>query len=179
MRALHDVVQSGKVRYIGASSMAAWEFQMLQTIAEKHGWTKFISMQNYYNLMYREEEREMIPYCNATGVGLIPWSPVARGALTRPRTEFSTSTRYHTDRYLTSLITSKMTESDNAIVDKVQEIAQRRGVSMATVAMAYVMRQGMMPIVGMNSVKRIVEAVESTAFNLEEDEVKYVPSLLI
>ena len=84
MKALNDVIESGKVRYIGASSMAAWEFQMLQNIAEKHGWHKFISMQDYYNLIYREEENEMIPYCNYTGVGLLPWSPIARGALARP-----------------------------------------------------------------------------------------------
>ena len=84
MKALNDVVESGKVRYIGASSMAAWEFQMLQNVAERHGWHKFISMQNYYNLIYREEENEMIPYCHHTGVGLVPWSPIARGALARP-----------------------------------------------------------------------------------------------
>lgn len=88
MRALNDVVESGKVRYIGASSMAAWEFQMLQNIADKHGWHRFISMQSHYNLLYREEEREMFPYCNETGVGLIPWSPLARGALCRPWGKF-------------------------------------------------------------------------------------------
>ncbi|KAK5111279.1 hypothetical protein LTR85_012220 [Meristemomyces frigidus] len=93
MRALNDVIESGKVRYIGASSMAAWEFQMLQNIAEKHGWHKFISMQNYHNLIFREEEREMIPYCKATGVGLMPWSPIARGALARPGAALRLRTR--------------------------------------------------------------------------------------
>lgn len=97
MRALNDVVESGKVRYLGASSMSCWEFQELQNIAERRGWHKFISMQNYYNLIYREEEREMIPYCNHTGVGLLPWSPVARGALTRPYND--RGDREKTDRF--------------------------------------------------------------------------------
>lgn len=105
MKALNDVVESGKVRYIGASSMAAWEFQMLQNVAEKNGWHKFISMQNYYNLLYREEENEMIPYCNYTGVGLLPWSPIARGALARPYQGRDTL-RENTDQYLKNHIRS-------------------------------------------------------------------------
>ncbi|KAI4250850.1 MAG: hypothetical protein L6R42_008603, partial [Xanthoria sp. 1 TBL-2021] len=99
MKALNDVVESGKVRYIGASSMAAWEFQTLQNIAAAHNWHKFISMQNYHNLIYREEEREMIPYCADTGVGLIPWSPIARGVLARPWGDRSTN-REKTDNFL-------------------------------------------------------------------------------
>jgi len=179
LKALHDLVESGKVRYIGASSMAAWEFQMMQNIAEKRGWTKFISMQNYYNLIYREEEREMIPYCKHTGVGLIPWSPIARGVLARPFGDRGT-TREQTDYYLMTLIRQKETESDRAIVEKVEEIAKARGVSMAIVAMSYVMQKGMMPIVGLGSVKRIEEAVRAVAFTLEQDEIKaleepYIP----
>ena len=103
MKALNDVIESGKVRYIGASSMAAWEFQQMQNIADKHGWHKFISMQNYYNLVYREEENEMIPYCNHTGVGLIPWSPIALGALARPLKQRGTI-REDSDAYLQSQI---------------------------------------------------------------------------
>lgn len=179
LKALHDVVESGKVRYIGASSMAAWEFQMMQNIAEKRGWTKFISMQNYYNLIYREEEREMIPYCKHTGVGLIPWSPIARGVLARPFGERGTL-REQTDYYLMTLIRQRETESDRAIVDKIEEIAKSREVSMATIAMAYVMQKGMMPIVGLSSVKRIDEAVRATSFKLEPDEIRaleepYIP----
>jgi len=179
LKALHDLVEAGKVRYIGASSMAAWEFQMMQNIAEKRGWTKFISMQNYYNLIYREEEREMIPYCENTGVGLIPWSPIARGALARPFGSRET-TREQTDYYLKKLVRERETESDRAIVDKVEEIAKARGVSMAIVATAYVLQKGMMPIVGLSSEKRIEEAVKATKFTLELDEIKaleepYIP----
>jgi len=172
LKALHDLVESGKVRYIGASSMAAWEFQMMQNIADKRGWTKFISMQNYYNLIYREEEREMIPYCKHTGVGLIPWSPIARGVLARPFGDRGTK-REHTDFYLKTLIRQRETESDRIIVDKVEELAKNRRVSMAVIAIAYVLQKGMMPIVGMSSVKRIEEAVSATSFKLEVDEIRY------
>jgi len=175
LKALHDLVESGKVRYIGASSMAAWEFQMMQNIAEKRGWTKFISMQNYYNLIYREEEREMVPYCKHTGVGLIPWSPIARGVLARPFGDRGTK-REQTDYYLLTLVRQKETESDREIVDKVEELARIRGVSMAVVAIAYVLHQGMMPIVGLSSVKRIEEAVRATSFKLEPDEIRQVTS---
>ncbi|KAF8432833.1 versiconal hemiacetal acetate reductase [Terfezia claveryi] len=179
LKALHDIVESGKARYIGASSMAAWEFQMMQNIAEKRGWTKFISMQNYYNLIYREEEREMIPYCKNTGVGLIPWSPIARGVLARPFSDRSTI-REQTDYYLMTLVRQKESESDRAIVDKVEELAKARGVSMAVVAMSYVLQKGMMPIVGLSSVKRIDEAVLAASFKLEPDEIRaleepYIP----
>lgn len=179
LKALHDLVECGKVRYIGASSMAAWEFQMMQNIAERRKWTKFISMQNYYNLIYREEEREMIPYCKHTGVGLIPWSPIARGVLARPFGERGT-TREHTDFYLKTLIRQRETESDRLIVDKVEELAKSRRVTMAVIAMAYVLQKGMMPIVGMSSVKRIEEAVWATSFKLEVDEIRaleepYIP----
>lgn len=172
LRALHDLVVCGKVRYIGASSMAAWEFQMMQNIAEKHGWTKFISMQNYYNLIYREEEREMIPYCKYTGIGLIPWSPIARGVLARPFGDRNT-TREHSDYYLRTLIRPLETESDHAIIDRLEEIAKSKDVSMAQVAIAYVLQKGMMPIIGLSSVKRIDEAVRATALMLEPDEIKY------
>lgn len=179
MRALHDVVQSGKVRYIGASSMAAWEFQMLQSIAEKNGWTKFVSMQNYYNLLYREEEREMIPFCKATGVGLIPWSPLARGVLARPFTNRDT-TREKSDGYLHYLIRSRETASDERIVDTVQQIANQRGVAMAVVAIAWMLKKGTLPIVGLSSVERMKDAVAAVKFELSDDEIKsleqpYVP----
>lgn len=154
MKALNDVIESGKVRYIGASSMAAWEFQTLQNIAEKNGWHKFISMQNYYNLIYREEEREMIPYCQDTGVGLIPWSPIARGALTRPWSDRS-SKRSTTDKFLENLVHSREDAIDKEIISRVEEVAKKNNVSMATIATAWCVKKGVMPIIGLSSKKRI------------------------
>jgi len=173
MKALNDVIESGKVRYIGASSMAAWEFQMLQNIAEKHGWHKFISMQNYYNLIYREEEREMIPYCNATGVGLIPWSPIARGVLTRPWDD-RTTVREKSDAFLHALVRSHENEIDKAIVGRVEEVAKKRGVSMATIATAWCVGKGVRPIIGLGSKERIDQAVENAKYKLSEEDVKYL-----
>ncbi|KAL1965048.1 hypothetical protein VTN77DRAFT_6108 [Rasamsonia byssochlamydoides] len=174
MRALNDVVESGKVRYIGASSMAAWEFQTLQNIAARNGWHQFISMQNYHNLLAREEEREMIPYCLDTGVGLIPWSPLARGALTRPWGSRDTK-RENTDRALNMLIRSRETEADKAIVDRVEELAKKKGVSMAQIATAWSLSHpNMNPIIGLNSKERIDEAVASIKIKLTEEEIRYL-----
>src|SRR5262245_8889329 len=131
MEALHDVVQAGKARYIGASSMFAWQFAKAQHIAERHGWTPFVTMQNHYNLLYREEEREMLPLCADLGVGVIPWSPLARGRLTR---DWDTTTaRTETDVFAQSLYH----DEDRAIVDGVASIAERRGVSRAQIALAW------------------------------------------
>jgi len=178
MRALNDVVESGKVRYIGASSMAAWEFHTLQDIADKHGWHKFISMQNYYNLLYREEEREMIPYCRDTGVGLIPWSPIARGALSRPFDD-RTTTREKTDRMLNAMIRGKETEIDKRVISRVEEIAKKKGVSMATIATAWCLSKDKVnPIIGLSSKERIDQAVESVNFassgKLTEEDIAYL-----
>lgn len=178
MRTLHDVVLSGQARYIGASSMHTWQFQMLQNIAETKGWTKFVSMQNYYNLIYREEEREMIPYCKYTGVGLIPWSPLARGVLARPWGDRST-VRENSDKYLHLLIRERETSSDKKIVERLEEIANKRGVSMAVVATAWVLKKGTMPIVGLGSVGRMREAVEAVKFKLEDDEVVLLEELYV
>lgn len=174
MKALNDVVESGKVRYIGASSMAAWEFQTLQNIADKHGWHKFISMQNYHNLIYREEEREMIPYCADTGVGCIPWSPIARGVLARPWGDRSTL-RESTDKFLHNLIRAKETEIDKAIVDRLEEVSKKKGVKMAQVATAWVLRREMVnPIIGLGSKERIDEAVAALQVKLTDEEAKYL-----
>ncbi|RMJ21186.1 aryl-alcohol dehydrogenase [Aspergillus sp. HF37] len=174
MRALNDVVESGKVRYIGASSMAAWEFQTLQNIAARNGWHQFISMQNYHSLIGREEEREMIPYCQDTGVGLIPWSPIARGVLARPWSERATL-RESTDGALKFLVRSRETEADKAIVDRVEELANKKGVSMAQVSIAWTLsHQNINPIVGLNSKKRIDEAVGSIKVQLTPEEIKYL-----
>ena len=174
MRALNDVVESGKVRYIGASSMAAWEFQELQNIADRHGWHKFISMQNYYNLIYREEENEMIPYCNHTGVGLVPWSPVARGALTRPYNSRDT-TREKTDAALNFLVRSRNDKVDEEIINRVEEVSKKIGKSMAQVAIAWALsKKDVTPIVGLGTKARIDEAVEAIKIKLSEEDIKYL-----
>lgn len=181
MRALNDVIDSGKVRYIGASSMAAWEFQTLQNIAERRGWHQFISMQNFYNLLYREEEREMIPYCRDTGVGLIPWSPIARGALARPFDSRSTL-REGSDAGLKRLIRSTETEIDKKIINKVEELSKKYGVPMAAIAIAWCLsKPGVNPIVGLSSKERIDQAVEAVKFasekKLSEEDIKALESL--
>jgi aryl-alcohol dehydrogenase-like predicted oxidoreductase len=153
--------------------MAAWEFQTLQNIADKHGWHKFISMQNFHNLIYREEEREMMPYCHDTGVGVIPWSPLARGILTRPWKSSATK-RQRTDGFLKSIILARETETDAAVVNRVEEVAKKKGVSMTAVATAWSLSKGVMPIIGLNSKQRIDEACENVKVKLTEEDIKYL-----
>jgi aryl-alcohol dehydrogenase-like predicted oxidoreductase len=167
MEALHDVVKAGKVRYLGASSMRAWQFAKAQHVAERHGWTRFVAMQNHYNLLYREEEREMNPLCRDQGVGLIPWSPLARGRLTRDWD--SGTARSETDgfgRYLYQ-------DSDRSIVDRVAEVAAARGVPRAQVALAWVAgRPGVTaPIVGATKPGHIDDAVAGVELELTAEEV--------
>ncbi|PKI84987.1 hypothetical protein MVES_000750 [Malassezia vespertilionis] len=173
MRALNDVIEKGWVRYIGASSMPAWQFQRLQNTAEKHGWFKFISMQDLYNLIYREEEREMIPYCNATGVGIIPWFAVAAGVLTRPWSDES-SKRAQTDSFAKQIVHSNSTENDKAIVSRLEEVAQKKSVPMAQVAIAWLLSKGANPILGLTKPQRIDEAVAALKVKLTEEEIKYL-----
>ncbi|KAH8895383.1 Aldo/keto reductase [Thozetella sp. PMI_491] len=177
MKALNDVVEMGLARYIGASSMPAWEFQALQNVAEKHGWHKFISMQNYYNLLYREEEREMIPYCRDAGIGCVPWSPNARGILARPWDDLDTkaSLRAQHDAALTRLYT-RDNEVDKAIVNMVEEIAKARKVPMAVIAMAWCLAKGVNPIVGLSNKGRIDEAVLAAKVELTLDEISRLES---
>ncbi|KAF2871836.1 NADP-dependent oxidoreductase domain-containing protein [Massariosphaeria phaeospora] len=176
MKALNDVVESGKVRYLGASSMAAWEFQMLNNLAATHNYHPFISMQNYHNLLYREEEREMHPYCSHSGIGLIPWSPLAQGVLARPWAAKDSTLRAQHNEYLALIIS----ERDQVVVDRLQQVAARLGVSMATVATAWSLSKGVNPIVGLSSKQRIDEAVEMVHFELGDGDVRaleevYVP----
>ncbi|RDW60490.1 aldo/keto reductase [Aspergillus mulundensis] len=174
MKALNDVVESGKVRYIGASTMAAWEFQALNNVAKANGWHTFISMQNYHNLISREEEREMIPYCLDAGIGLIPWSPMARGLLTRPWKSAPTL-RESTDGALNFLLRNRETEADKRIVDRVQEVAEKKGVSMAQVAIAWSLgNPSENPILGLSSKERIDEAVAAVHVKLTEEERNYL-----
>ncbi|KAK7452140.1 hypothetical protein VKT23_012245 [Stygiomarasmius scandens] len=170
MKALHDLVQSGKVRYIGASSMRCWQFALLNEVADKNGWTKFVSMQSEYSLLYREEEREMNAYCNYHGIGLIPWAPVAGGFLARPLGEETT----RTEAGKGTIVEPKFTESEKTIINRVQEVAEKRGVSMAQVALAWVNAKVASPILGLSSEKRAEEAVRINGFTLTEEEMKYL-----
>ncbi len=168
MEALHDVVKAGKARYLGASSMYAWQFAKAQHVAERHGWTPFVSMQNHYNLLYREEEREMLPLCADQGVGVIPWSPLARGRLTR---DWDASTaRAETDEFGASLYR----DEDRAVVDTVARVAERRGVSRAQVALAWVMAQPAVtsPIVGVTRAAHLDDAVAAVDLELHDDELE-------
>ena len=148
MKALHDLVQSGKVRYIGASSMWATQFARMQAVAERKGWTKFISMQNEYSLLYREEEREMIPYCKATGVGLIPWGPLQGGALARDHSESTT----RSDSLKGTPFERPFSDADKAIIDRVGELAKKKGWTRSEVALAWNSGRVSSPIVGCSSV---------------------------
>lgn len=174
MEALHDVVRAGKARYLGASSMYAWQFAKLQSAAERHGWTKFISMQNHYNLAYREEEREMNPYCLDTGVGLIPWSPLARGFLAGNRSRGDAAAGA-TSRAATDDIALKLyyRDEDFAVVEALKAVAAARGASPATVAYAWLLsRPGVAaPIVGVSSVAQLEQASAALEIALTAEEV--------
>lgn len=169
MEALHDIVKAGKARYIGASSMAAWQFAKAQEVARSRGWTPFISMQNHVNLLYREEEREMIPLCRDQGVGLIPWSPLARGRLARAWDE--STVRSETDGFGKTLYTQNV-DADRAIVEAVGAIAEDRGVWRATVALGWHFVKGITaPIIGATKDGHIAAAVAAMELELTEDEV--------
>jgi 1-deoxyxylulose-5-phosphate synthase len=167
LEALHDVVKAGKARYIGASSMASWQFAQALYTADLNGWTRFVSMQDHYNLLYREEEREMIPLCLDQGVGVIPWSPLARGRLTRDWDE--SSARSETDEFGRSLYD----EGDRAVVDAVAAVAEARGVPRAQVALAWLAdRPGVTaPIVGATKPEHLDDAVAALDLELSDDEV--------
>jgi aryl-alcohol dehydrogenase (NADP+) len=167
LEALHDVVKAGKARYIGASSMYAWQFAQAQYSADLNGWTRFVSMQNYYNLLYREEEREMLPFCLDQGVASIPWSPLARGRLTRPweqQTKRSEADQFGRDLSF---------EIDRPIVDTVIDIAGRRGVAPAQVALAWVLSKPAVvsPIVGATKAQHLSDAVAALELRLDDAEI--------
>jgi aryl-alcohol dehydrogenase-like predicted oxidoreductase len=178
MEALHDVVKAGKARYIGASSMWAWQFSKALHVAEQNGWTRFVSMQDHYNLLNREEEREMLPLCAAEGIGVIPWSPLARGRLTRPWDDVTE--RSQTDEFGRRLY--GVTEADRAVVDRVAQVADERGVPRAQVALAWMLsKPGITaPIVGVTKPHHTEDAVAAVDLELSDEEVRlleepYVP----
>jgi len=179
MEALHDVVKAGKARYIGASSMYAWQFAKAQHVAATNGWSRFVSMQNYLNLLYREEEREMIPLCQDQGVGLMPWSPLARGRLTRPKGQ-------ETARTLSDVSGKSFYEGteveDGRVIDVVEQVASERGLPMAQVALAWVLRQRAVsaPIIGASKPGHLDDAIAALGVQLSDEEVArleapYVP----
>src|ERR1700683_46660 len=179
MEALHDVVRAGKARYIGASSMFAWQFAKAQHVADDHGWTSFVSMQNHYNLIYREEEREMIPQCIDQGVGVIPWSPLARGVLAGSRTREGErrTTRSNSDAFQDTLYTA----ADFDVVDRVGEVAAERGVPSAQVALAWLLRRPGVPapIVGATRLGHLEDALAAEQLDLSEDEIRRLEELYV
>ncbi|OZI47933.1 aldo/keto reductase [Bordetella genomosp. 5] len=179
LEALHDVVRAGKARYIGASSMYAWQFARALYLADRHGWTRFVTMQPHYNLLYREEEREMLKLCAAEGIGVLPWSPLARGRLTRDATQ--SSDRARSDEVFKRLY-SATEAADARVIDAVGEVASGRGVPRAQVAMAWLLAQPTItaPIIGASRPGHIEDAVASLSLKLSDDEIArlerdYVP----
>jgi aryl-alcohol dehydrogenase-like predicted oxidoreductase len=183
LEALHDVVKSGKARYLGASSMYAWQFSTALHLARQHGWTPFVSMQNHYNLLYREEEREMMPLCIDERIGVIPWSPLARGRLTR---EWDTKTaRTQTDEYGNKLYVDTV-DADRRVVEQVAKIAAARGVPKAQVALAWVAQKPFItaPIIGASKPQHLTDAAASLTLKLEAAEIaqleaSYVPHAVV
>lgn len=179
LEALHDVVKAGKARYIGASSMYAWQFAKALYTADLHGWTRFVSMQPHYNLLYREEEREMLKLCQSEGIGVIPWSPLARGRLTRDWNEVSE--RQKTDLVDKALYTATV-EADRKVIEAVASVAQARGVPRAQVALAWILQQPAItaPIIGASKPHHLEDAVAALDITLTQDEISqleapYVP----
>jgi aryl-alcohol dehydrogenase-like predicted oxidoreductase len=178
LEALHDVVKAGKARYIGASSMYAWQFARCLYLADLHGWTRFVAMQNHYNLVYREEEREMLPLCRAEGVGVIPWSPLARGFLAgnRSQEDLGSTTRAKSDEFAHSMYYQ---DTDFQIVDRVVDLAERRGVTPAQIALAWMLGQEGItaPIIGASKMPHLEQAVAALEIELTEDESAYLDEL--
>jgi 1-deoxyxylulose-5-phosphate synthase len=173
MEALHDVVKAGKARYIGASSMYAWQFLKALNIAEKNGWTRFVSMQNHLNLLYREEEREMLPLCKAEKIGVIPWSPLARGRLTRDWEE--TSKRSETDEFGKKLYAATV-DADRKVVDRVAEVAAKREVPRSQIALAWVLQKEPVtaPIIGATKMNHLEDAVAAVSIKLTPEEISFM-----
>jgi aryl-alcohol dehydrogenase-like predicted oxidoreductase len=181
LEALHDVVKAGKARYIGASSMYAWQFCKALHVADKNGWTRFVSMQPHFNLIYREEEREMLPLCEAEDVAVIPWSPLARGRLARAWQAEPTTLRARTDEW-GAKIYAQAADADRIIVDSLASLAHKRGIPMAQLALAWLLLKPVVtaPIVGVINVQHLEDALAAVNTNLSSDEVAmleaaYVP----
>jgi aryl-alcohol dehydrogenase-like predicted oxidoreductase len=173
LEALHDVVKAGKARYIGASSMYAWQFCTALHLQKEHGWSRFVTMQNYYNLLYREEEREMMPLCEAEKIGVLPWSPLARGRLTREWDE--TSYRKETDEYGKTLYAGTE-EADRVIVARVAALAVKRSLPRAQIALAWMLQKPFVtaPIIGASKPNHLEDAVSALEVNLTPEEMEFL-----
>jgi aryl-alcohol dehydrogenase (NADP+) len=171
LEALHDVVKSGKALYLGASSMYAWQFAQMLSISEGRGWSRFVTMQNHYNLLYREEEREMNPLCEAEGIGLIPWSPLARGVLAGSRK--AQTTRSKTDDFGSKLYGKQLAQADEAVIQRLEEIAGKRGLPPAQVALAWLLHQPAVvaPIVGASKPGHLEAALAAVDVKLSDEEI--------
>jgi aryl-alcohol dehydrogenase-like predicted oxidoreductase len=174
LEALHDLVKSGKVRYIGASSMYAWQFAKSLYLADLHGWTRFVTMQNHYNLLYREEEREMIGLCQSENIGIIPWSPLARGRLARPWQNEPTK-RLETDAFGKSMY-SRTEDADHKVIDRLGELTERRGLPRAQLALAWLLAKPDVtaPIVGATKPNHLQDAVAALSVHLTSDETAFI-----
>jgi aryl-alcohol dehydrogenase-like predicted oxidoreductase len=174
MEALNDIVRAGKVRYIGASAMWAWQFQKALYVAEKHGWTRFISMQNHLNLIYREEEREMLPLCREEKIGVIPYSPLASGRLTRDWSS-ETTLRSETDQIAKGKYDST-SETDQRVIERVAELAEKHEVPRAHIAIAWLLQKEPVtaPIIGATKISHLEESVNALSVKLAQDEVAYL-----
>jgi len=181
MGALNDLVRSGKVRYIGASSMFAWQFSKAQQVAEKNGWAKFVSMQNHYNLIYREEEREMNPLCIDQGVASLPWSPLARGLLcgNLSKAGEKKTTRSGTDPFTPQLYTEDQKESDYAIIERVADLAGKKGISAATLSLAWLLHKEPVaaPIIGATKLHHLDDAANAVHVQLSAEDIKFLEEL--
>ncbi|MEV0586507.1 aldo/keto reductase [Nonomuraea sp. NPDC050310] len=176
MEALHDVVRSGKARYIGASSMAAWQFSKAQYTASANGWTRFVSMQNHYNLLYREEEREMLPLCLDQGVGAIPWSPLARGVLARAGSSSASGTARATSRDAQRIEYLYDAENDAAILDRLAQVSRERSLPAAQIALAWLLHQPAVtaPIIGATKDRHVDDAVAAASVRLTDKELAFL-----
>ena len=175
LEALNDVVRAGKVRYLGASSMHAWQFMKAIGIQRANGWATFVSMQNYYNLLYREEEREMLRLCLSEGVGVTPWSPLARGRLARPWAEEPPTERARTDNFAKTLF-SKTGDLDKPVIDRVNELARKRGVPPAQIALAWLFHKPVVtsPIIGATKPHQLEDAIGALSLKLSEEEIGWL-----
>jgi aryl-alcohol dehydrogenase-like predicted oxidoreductase len=175
LEALHDIVKAGKARYIGASSMFAWQFAQMLATSDAHGWTRFVAMQNHYNLIYREEEREMLPLCRAEGIGVIPWSPLARGFLAgnRRKADRGETTRAKTDDFAAEMY---YTDADFTIAGRTADLAARRGLKPAQIALAWLLSKPSVtaPIVGASKMPQLDEAIAALDVRLEPDEIAFL-----